>query len=230
MEILAVVWEIEHFKNYVYGVKFQVLSDHKALASVLKPNRSNKTFSSRLTRWVDRLLPFEFEVIHAPGRVLCFADYLSRHPSEIKGNAVNSEKLWNDWFTVNAISKTDANSENKTTKLETPKLMKLPRAPNSVLRGESEQDAQHAEKVKERKGNQPIKSRESYARRNERNSTAVQNLSKVSERENRENMLNYTSEFIHKINDSFLPANSEAEKLLQKVIHLVKSKEGAKFS
>ena len=71
LELLAVVWAIEHFRNYVYGVKFQVISDHKALASVLRPNRGSRTFSSRLPRWVDRLLPFEFEVIHAPGRVLC---------------------------------------------------------------------------------------------------------------------------------------------------------------
>ena len=63
-------------------MKFQVIPDHKALASVLKPNRSNKTFSGRLTRWVDRLMPFEFEVIHAPGRVLGFADYLSGHPAK----------------------------------------------------------------------------------------------------------------------------------------------------
>ena len=25
LELLAVVWAIEHFKNYVYGVKFQVI-------------------------------------------------------------------------------------------------------------------------------------------------------------------------------------------------------------
>ena len=181
LELLAVVWAIERFKTYVYGVKFQVISDHKALASVLKPNRSNKTFSSRLTRWVDRLLPFEIEIIHAPGRVLGFADYLSSHPSEIKRNAGNSEKLRNDWFTVNAISKINAISENETTPLEMPKSMKLPRAPDSVLKVESEQDAQQAEKANERNGNQPIKSRESYARRN---FSAVQNLSKVSEREN----------------------------------------------
>ena len=97
---------------------------------------------------MDRLLPFEFEVIHAPGRVVGFADYLSRHPSEIKGNAVNSEKLWNDWFTVNAISKINAISEIETTQLEMPKAMKLQRAPDSVLRVESEQDAQLAEKAK----------------------------------------------------------------------------------
>ena len=38
-ELLAVVWTIEHFKNYVYGEKFGVVSDHKALQSVLKANK-----------------------------------------------------------------------------------------------------------------------------------------------------------------------------------------------
>ena len=61
LELLAVVWSIEHFKNYVYGVEFGVVSDHKALQSVLKSNKGNKTYSSRLTRWVDRLLPFHFQ-------------------------------------------------------------------------------------------------------------------------------------------------------------------------
>ena len=103
LELLAIVWAIEHFKNYVYGVHFKVVSDHKALMSVLKPNRGNKTFSSRLTRWVDRLLPFEFEVIHAAGRTLGMADYLSRHPSELKGASLKAEALWNEWFTVNCV-------------------------------------------------------------------------------------------------------------------------------
>ena len=88
LQLLAVVWAIEH---YVYGEKFQIISDHKALASVLKPNRGNTTFSSRLPRWVDGLLPYEFEITHAPGRVLGFADYLSRHPSEIKGNTLKAK-------------------------------------------------------------------------------------------------------------------------------------------
>ena len=98
LELLAVVWAIEHFRNYVYGVEFQVLSDHKALATVLKGNKGNKTYSSRLTRWVDRLLPFQFEVIHTPGRTLGIADYLSRHPTELNGNTIKSNELWNDWL------------------------------------------------------------------------------------------------------------------------------------
>ena len=50
LELLAVVWSIEHIKNYVYGFEFEIVSDHKAVKSVLKGNKPNKTFSSRLTR------------------------------------------------------------------------------------------------------------------------------------------------------------------------------------
>ena len=104
LELLAVVWSVEYFRNYVYGVHFEIVSDHKALMSILSKNRGNKTYSSRLTRWVDRLLPFEFDVVHVPGRVLGIADYLSRHPSEMIGDKISAEKLWLDWFTVNVIS------------------------------------------------------------------------------------------------------------------------------
>ena len=58
--------------------------------SVLKPNRGNKTFSSRLTRWADRLLPFDFEVVHVAGRALGMADYLSRHPSNLEGASLKA--------------------------------------------------------------------------------------------------------------------------------------------
>ena len=63
--------------------------------AVLKPN-SAESFSRRLTRWVDRPLPFEFEVIHVPGRTLGMADYLSRHPTELCGSCIKAETLWNE--------------------------------------------------------------------------------------------------------------------------------------
>ena len=73
LELLAVFWAIEHFKNYVYGTKFRVISDYKTLSSVLRLNRGIKKFSSLSTRWVDRLLPFEFEIPHAPGKGVRFS-------------------------------------------------------------------------------------------------------------------------------------------------------------
>ena len=108
LELLAVIWAVENFRNYVYGTEFEIVSDHRALLSVLKNNRGNKTFSSRLTRWVDRLLPFEFKIVHAPGRTMGMADYLSRHPSPSPLSNKFAEELWHDWFTVNVIDNISA--------------------------------------------------------------------------------------------------------------------------
>ena len=85
---------IENFRNHVYGVQFEVISYHKALTAILKGNRANKTNSSRLTRWVDRLLPFQFTVKHSPGRTIGMADYLSRHPTPSNQNIqIKAEEL-----------------------------------------------------------------------------------------------------------------------------------------
>ena len=46
LELLAVVWSVEHFKNYVYGVSFGIVSDHKALQRVLKSIKGKKSYSS----------------------------------------------------------------------------------------------------------------------------------------------------------------------------------------
>ena len=51
LELIAVVWATEHFWNYIYGRYFTVISDHKALLTLLNSSpKGNKTFFSRLTR------------------------------------------------------------------------------------------------------------------------------------------------------------------------------------
>ena len=67
LDILGVEWSIEYFKNYLYGKHFKVITDHRALLSIMKENRSNQSYNSTLTRWVDRLLPFQFDIKHVPG-------------------------------------------------------------------------------------------------------------------------------------------------------------------
>ena len=44
LELLAVVWSVEHFEKYVYGVNFEEVSDQKALQSVLKSNKGKVVF------------------------------------------------------------------------------------------------------------------------------------------------------------------------------------------
>ena len=61
---------------------FTVITDHRALLSIMKEHRSNKPYNSRLTRWVDRLLPFQLDIERLPGVKMGLFDYISRHPSQ----------------------------------------------------------------------------------------------------------------------------------------------------
>ena len=82
LEPLGVVWSIGYFQKYVYGKHFTVITDHRALLSILKENRSNKSYNSCLSRWIDRLLPFQFDIEHLLGAKMGLVDYISRHPNQ----------------------------------------------------------------------------------------------------------------------------------------------------
>ena len=77
LELLGEVWAMEHYKNYLYGTDFEIVTDHKALLSALNANESNKTMHNTLTRWVNRLLLFNFKIKHIPGKEMGFTDLLS---------------------------------------------------------------------------------------------------------------------------------------------------------
>ena len=82
LELLGVVRSVEHFKYYLYGKPFTVITDHRALLSIMRENRANKSYNSRLTRCVDRLLPFDFTIDHLPGSKMGLVDYISRDPQQ----------------------------------------------------------------------------------------------------------------------------------------------------
>ena len=81
LEMFTIVWGAEYFRNYILAKFFIAVTDHKALISLLNGNnKKNKTIFSRLTRWLDRFIPFAFQLEHKPGAKVGRADYLSRHP------------------------------------------------------------------------------------------------------------------------------------------------------
>ena len=82
LEFLGIVWCVEYFNYRFFGKSFFIITDHRALLSIMKEHRSNKSYNSRLTRWVDRLLPFDFNIEHIPGAKMGSLDYIS--PNQIK--------------------------------------------------------------------------------------------------------------------------------------------------
>ena len=82
LELLGVVWSVEYFKYYLFGKSFTIITDHPALLSIMKEHRSKKSYNSRLTRWIDRLLPFDFIIEHIPGAKMGLVDYISRQPNQ----------------------------------------------------------------------------------------------------------------------------------------------------
>ena len=101
LELLGIVWSIDYFKYYVYGKNFTVVTDHRALLSILKEHRSNKSYNSRLSRWIDRLLPYNITIEHMPGAKMGLVDYISRNPF------ARAKKIstYDEHFVVATISK-----------------------------------------------------------------------------------------------------------------------------
>ena len=82
LELLGVVWAIEYFKYYLFGKNFTVLTDHRSLLSVLRSHRSNKSHKSRLARWIDSLLTFDFNIEHIICTRMGLVDYISCQPNQ----------------------------------------------------------------------------------------------------------------------------------------------------
>ena len=76
-EALAPVWAMERLSIYLLGHKFKLFVDNQAVAFIYKNPLSKPP--ARILRWQLRLTPYDFEVIHIPGKGNV-ADFLSRYP------------------------------------------------------------------------------------------------------------------------------------------------------
>jgi hypothetical protein len=73
-ELLAIVFAIKQFDQYIRGVNFTLLTDHQALTHLF----SQKKINAMITNWIDTLLEYNFKVIHLPGHLNVIPDSLSR--------------------------------------------------------------------------------------------------------------------------------------------------------
>lgn len=76
LETLAVVKALQHFRHYLLGLKFKIVTDCNAL----KATQFKKDLLPRVARWWMYLQDFNFEIEYRKGVLLSHADYLSRNP------------------------------------------------------------------------------------------------------------------------------------------------------
>lgn len=74
LECLAAIYGMEKFRLYLQHSKFKLLTDNSALTWML----NNPKNTGRIGRWILKLLTYQFEVTHIPGRLNVVADCLSR--------------------------------------------------------------------------------------------------------------------------------------------------------
>ena len=77
-ELLAIIFSLEKFRQYVLGSKIIVFSDHATLKYLL----TKKESKSRLIRWILLLKEFDLEIKDRLGRENVAADHLSRTQAE----------------------------------------------------------------------------------------------------------------------------------------------------
>ena len=73
-ECYAVVLTLQHWRPYLWGQHFTVITDHAALRYLY----AMQDTSNMLTRWAISLQSFDFTVQHQPGRFNVIPDMLSR--------------------------------------------------------------------------------------------------------------------------------------------------------
>ena len=75
-EMMAAVWAVEHFRMYLLGQSFTLVTDHQPLSFLMKSQK----LSGLYARWACRLQEYDITVVYRPGASNCNADGLSRLP------------------------------------------------------------------------------------------------------------------------------------------------------
>ena len=78
-ELLAIVWAMKRFRQYILGNKFKIQTDQRALVWL----HNVKDPSSRLLRWRLRMEEYDYDIEYVKGKENKVSDCLSRRLTAI---------------------------------------------------------------------------------------------------------------------------------------------------
>ena len=107
-EALAVVWACEKLHLYLYGRRFILFTDNRAIQLIFSNPKSNPPL--RIKRWALRLMSYDYEIRHKPG-IDNIADYLSRHPLDSITNDFEEVESYISFVAEQAIPRAMTNEE-----------------------------------------------------------------------------------------------------------------------
>ncbi|KAF2879807.1 hypothetical protein ILUMI_26334 [Ignelater luminosus] len=86
-EALACIFAVKKFADYVFGQKFTIRTDQRALIAILgNTKETNQTYANRLKRYALYLSNFSYQIEHIKGQHNIIADCFSRLTVEKKDN------------------------------------------------------------------------------------------------------------------------------------------------
>jgi hypothetical protein len=92
-ELLAIVWRCKHFRPYLYGRTFTVVTDHRPLVWIFNV----KDPSLRLLRWRLKLEEYDYNIVYKRGSSNTNADTLSRiHVAETTPSEQEELKIFHE--------------------------------------------------------------------------------------------------------------------------------------
>lgn len=103
LETLAVVNGVKHFRSYLHGRKFVVVTD----CNSLKSSRDKIDLTPRVHRWWAYLQTFDFDVVYRAGKSMAHVDFFSRNHlprsqakevTKVEQKRVNITELSGNWL------------------------------------------------------------------------------------------------------------------------------------
>ncbi len=79
-ELWAVVWSVRHFRLFLSGAPFKIITDHKPLLNLKKAAVDNDQ-TGRRARWILEMDVYDFTILYREGKQHSNADSLSQRPS-----------------------------------------------------------------------------------------------------------------------------------------------------